>query len=207
MCFGGGGGAADDIAEEQREEEKARQRRIKRGMKKIDTTFKAFNDAFYKKRGDDYEAYAMPDVDRQQEDQHKNLIYALARTGNLDSSAAIDKHADLIAEGNKVRIGVTNEGLNQSNQLRNQVENTRSNIVAELNATGDDTAASNSALRQIQHLNQPAGFSPLGNLFLNFANSVAAIGSRAQNGYSGFVGGGASPLFSSGGGSQRVVGG
>jgi hypothetical protein len=205
MCLGGGG-SADKIAKSQRADEVARQNRIKAGMAKIAQVFGAFDDKFYKKRGDDYEAFALPDVERQQEDQRKNLIYALARTGNLDSSAAIDKNAELIAEGNKARIGVTNEGINQSNSLRSQVEQSRGNVVAELNATGDDTAASNSALRAIQANNQPAGFSPLGNLFASFANSVAQIGSRAGNGFSGFAGGGGSPLFSSGGGSQRVVG-
>jgi hypothetical protein len=79
----------------------------------------------------------MPEVDRQADQQRKDLIYALARTGNLDSSAAIDKAAELRQEGNKQRIAVANEGLNQANALRGQVENTRGNVVAELNATGD----------------------------------------------------------------------
>lgn len=205
MCFGGGG-SAEKIAKEQRRDEKARQERIKQGMAQIASAFGGFNDDFYNKRATDYQAYAMPDVERQQENQRKNLIYALARTGNLDSSAAIDKNAELAEEGNKQRIAVANEGLNQANNLRGQVENTRGNVVAELNATGDSQAASNSAMRAVQNLNQPAGFSPLGNLFLNFANSVAQIGSRAGNGYSGFFGSSAPAYATGGGGSQRVVG-
>lgn len=166
-----------------------------------------FDDAFYAKRAADYSAYAMPEVDRQAALEHKDLIYALSRTGNLDSSAAIDKNADLNAEENKQRINVANAGLDSANQLRSQVENTRGNVVAELNATGDNSAAAASALRQVQGLNQPAGFSPIGNLFSSFANSVANIGSRAGNGYSGFVGnGGMGPaLFGGSGNSQRVV--
>lgn len=209
MCFGGGGGA-DKIAKQQRADEIARQNRIKAGMGQIANVFGKFNDDFYNKRSSDYDAYAMPEVERQQDLQRKNLVYALARTGNLDSSAAIDKAAELGEEGNKQRVAVANEGINQANNLRGQVENTRGNIVAELNATGDDSAASASALRAVQNLNQPAGFSPLGDLFLNFANSVASIGSRAGNGYSGFMGG-LPPLFGPGysksAGSSRVVGG
>lgn len=207
MCLGGGGGAAEKIAKQQRADEVARQNAIKQGMGQISSTFGAFNDGFYKKRADDYLAYAMPDINRQASDNRENLIYALARTGNLDSSAAIDKNAELTEEANKARIGAANEGINQSNNLRNQVEQTRGNVVAELNATGDASAASASALRAVQNLNQPAGFSPLGSLFLNFADSVARIGSRAGNGYSGFAGGGSgTPLFSTGAGSARVVG-
>lgn len=204
MCFGGGG-AADDIAQAQRADETARQNRITQGMGTIAQIFGGFNDGFYKKRADDYTAYAMPEVERQAGQQKKDLTYALARTGNLDSSAAIDKAAELGQEVNNQRIGVSNEAQNQANNLRGQVENTRGNVVAELNATGDAQAASASAMRASQNLNQPAGFSPLGNLFLNFAQTVAGIGSRAGNGYSGFTGGGGSPLFATGSGSQRVV--
>ena len=210
MCFGGGGGASQ-IANSQRADEVARQNRIHSGMGQIASAFSGFDKKFYDKRASDYSAYAMPEVNRQAGLEHKDLIYALSRTGNLDSSAAIDKNADLTAEENKQRLGVANAGLDSANQLRSQVENTRGNVVAELNATGDDSASSASALRQVQSLNQPAGFSPIGNLFANFANSVAGIGSRAGNGYSGFFGGGGggmSPgLFAGGGGSQRVVGG
>ena len=208
MCFGSSS-AADNIAQQQRADEVARQNRITQGMAQIANIFGGFNDGFYKKRADDYTAYAMPEVNRQADQQRRDLVYALARTGNLDSSAAIDKAAELGEEVNKQRIGVANEAQNQANNLRGQVEQTRGNVVAELNATGDAEAASNSALRQSQNLNQPAGFSPLGNLFLNFANTVAQIGSRAGNGYSGFAGAGA-PIFGpgyslSGAGSSRIV--
>lgn len=205
MCFGGGGGDSK-IAKQQRADEEARQARIKAGMSSIDKAFKGFNTAFYNKRATDYRNYAMPEVDRQAGHEGKQLVYALARTGNLDSSAAIDKNAELIQEQNKQRIAVANQGVDSANNLRSQVENTRGNVVAELNATGDSSAASASALRAVQNLHQPAGFSPLGQLFASFANSVANIGSRAGNGYQGFAGGGGAGLFGGGGGSQRVVG-
>lgn len=203
MCFGDGG--AGDMARQQRADEVARQDRIKAGMGSIDQAFSGFDDAFYKKRATDYSAYAMPDLERQAKSARENLIYALSRTGNLDSSAAIKRNAELSQEENAARIGVANTGLDQANQLRSNVENTRGNVVAELNATGDSSAATASALRQTQNLNQPAGFSPLGQLFSNFAQTLSGIGSNASNGYGGFAGGGASSLFRTGNGSQRVV--
>lgn len=212
MCFGGSS-AADDIAQQQRADEVAREGRIKQGMSSIANIFGKFNDGFYQKRYNDYEDYALPQVNQQQAGQRRDLIYALARDGNLDSSAAVDKSAELQELGNQQRVNAADEGLNQENALRGQVEQTRGNVVSELNATGDDQAASQSAMRAVQNLNQPAGFSPLGNLFANFANSVAMIGSRAGNGYSGFLpgmmggGGGGASLFSNAGGAQRVVGG
>lgn len=206
MCFGGGK-AQKRIAEASRADEVARQQRIRQGMASIAQAFGGFNDDFYAKRAKDYEAYALPDLERQAKKQRENLIFALSRTGNLDSSAAIDRSAELTEEENAARLMVANTGLDQANQLRSQVENTRSGVVAELNATGDSAAASNAAMRNVQNLNQPVGFSPLGNVFASFAQGVGQIGSNAGNGYSGFAGQGRQ-LFSPGGrGSQRVVGG
>lgn len=206
MCLGGGGGESK-IAKAQRNDEVQRQARIKAGMGSIASTFSNFNDAFFAKRASDYSAYATPELERQADAQKKGLVYALARTGNLDSSAAIDKTAELNTEKNQRRIEVANQGLDSANQLRGQVENTRGNLVAELNATGDSSAAASSALRSVQNLSQPAGFSPLGNMFAGFAQAVQQIGSRAGNNYSGFAGGGGGGLFAPGANSQRVVGG
>jgi hypothetical protein len=209
MCFsalfGGGDDSAQQIADQQRQDEVDRENKIKAGMASIDSAFSGFNDAYYKKRYNDYMAYATPQIDQQQSDARKQLIYALSRTGNLDSSAANDESSKLTQTGDQARLDAANAALNSENDLRSQVENTRSNLVSELNATGDADAASASALRQVQNLNQPAGFSPLANAFVGIMNTIAGIGSRAANSYSGFAGG--SPvLFSSGGGSSRVVG-
>lgn len=203
MCFGDGG--ASKQAAQQRADELARQARITNGMASIENAFGGFNDAFYKKRADDYSAYAMPQVERQARAAHDGLIYALARTGNLDSSAAIKRNAELNDAANEARVGVANTGLDQANQLRAQVENTRGNVVSELNATGNSDAASAAALRNVANLNQPQGYTPLGNLFADFASTLGSIGSNANNGYSGFAGG--RSLFGTGKSSQRVVGG
>lgn len=202
MCFGDGG--AGKMAKQQRAEEQARQDRIKSGMASLDGVFGGFNDAFYRKRADDYSAFAMPQLERQAKTARERLIYALSRAGNLDSSAAIRSNADLNDEMNQQRVTIANAGMDQANQLRGQVENTRGNIVAQLNATGDNDAASAAALRSVANLNQPAGFSPLGNMFADFAQMASGIGSNAGNGYGGFSGGGRS-LFGNTSGSSRVV--
>lgn len=207
MCFSSGS-SADNIAQQQRADETAREQRINSGMASIANIFGGFNDDFYKKRYGDYMSYATPQIDQQAGKQRAQMIFDLARTGNLDSSAAADKSAELTETTNQQKINAANEGLNQENSLRSQVEGTRSNLVSELNATGNDQAASDAAMRATQNLNQPAGFSPLAGMFNDFANSLSMIGSRAGNGYSGFMGGGSGvPLFSTGAGSQRVIGG
>lgn len=166
-----------------------------------------FNEAFYQKRAKDYVDYATPQLERQAADARKQLIFSLSRGGNLSSSAGFDKNASLDRDVNEQRIGIANEGLNQANQTRSQVENIRSGLVSELNATGDDSAAAASAIRQASNINSPVGYSPLGNLFQSFTNTLSAIGSNPGNGFSGFAGGGRGLFGGSGKSSQRVVGG
>lgn len=205
MGLTAGGGATDKIAKQQRADEVARQQRITSGMSSVNDTFSKFDDGFYADRSKAYDDYAMPTVEQQAQEQRKNLIYALSRHGNLGGSAAINKNAELDRDTNAARIDVANHGLDVANQTRADVENARSGVVAQLNATGDASGASQAALRETQRLGQPTGFTPLGQLFQNFASGVSAIGSNPNNGYSGFLGG--SPLFGAGNfkGSSQVV--
>lgn len=205
MCFGGDGGAGA-IAEQQRADEVARQARIAAGMQRINDTFSAFGDDYYKKRAQDYLDYATPQLDRQYGLAKDNMIYALDRSGILQSSAAQKKNAELSNDFDQSRIDLAGKAQDTANASRTNVENTRSTLVNQLNATGDDSAAAAAAVRQATALNQPTGFSPLGQLFADFTSGLSAIGSNAANSYSGLIsrGGG---LFSNSGSSSRVVGG
>jgi hypothetical protein len=208
MCFGsllGGGGGAGKMAKQQRADEVARQQRIREGMSNIDQQFSTFDDPFYASRAKAYVDYATPTVDRQADEARQALIYALSRNGNLDSSAAIRKNAELGRNTNEARIGIANQGLDIANRARADVEAARSGVVSQLNATGDSSAASAAALRQAQALTQPQGFSPLGQLFANFMASVSQIGSNSGNGYGGFFGPRSPAYAGAGGDSQRIV--
>ena len=68
-------------------------------------------------------------------------------------------------------------------------------------------SSSAAALRQVQGLNQPGGYSPIGNLFANFAQVASGIGANSNNSFAGFSGAGgrSSPSYAKS--SQRVVGG
>ena len=121
MCFGGDGGAGD-IARAQRQDEIDRQNRIKAGMSRIDQIFKGFDDAYYKKQGDAYSAYATPQLDRSYRDAKDNMIYALDRSGILSSSAAIKKNADLTNEFDQNRLDIANKAQTVANDARAPME-------------------------------------------------------------------------------------
>lgn len=207
MCFGAlfGNPSADKMARQQRADEVARQARVTAGMGQIDTAFAPFNDDFFKGRQQAYVDYAQPTLDRQTSEARRALTFALSRNDNLDSSSAVRKNTELDRAANEAGINIANQGLDQANQTRTQVENAREGVVSQLNATGDDSAASLAALRQARAIATPQGFSPLGQLFSSFLSGVSNITNNSSTGYSGLFGPSALSYGGAGRGAQRVV--
>ena len=165
-----------------------------------------FNDDYYNRRKQAYIDYATPQLDRQYGDAKDQTVYALDRSGLLGSSAGIKKNADLTDAFDRSRVDIASKGLNLASDARSSVEAARSNLVNQLNATGDDQAAAAAAVRSAAALNAPQGMSPVGQLFADFTNTLAGIGSNAKNDYSGMAGNIRSLFNSGGSGSARVVG-
>jgi hypothetical protein len=176
MCGGGGGG---DYAAQARADEAARQARIREGMGRIDQQFGGFNEAFYKNRENAYIDYANPQLDQQFKNQQNTLAYNLARNGLTASSEAARNAGELQRQFNLARSTIAGEAKNQSNQARQQVEQNRSELVNQLNATGDTQNAANASLTRANMLTQTPGFSPLGQIF---QNTTGLLGNAAQAG-------------------------
>lgn len=163
MSSGGGG----DAAAQARKDEQARQERIKKGMEQISGTFSTFNDDFYNRRANAYKAFAMPDVNAQYKNAHENMVYGLARSGNLASSEAAKQLGVLNQENNAAKLKVEDAAMNYSNQSRQQVEQNRTDLINQLVATSDPSvAASQAAARSATLLPNPA-MQSLGDLFGN----------------------------------------
>jgi len=105
------------------------------------------------------------------------------------------------------RLAISNTAQSTANQARTDVETARSNLITQLNATGDSSAAASGAIRQAQTLNQPQAMSSLGQVFSDFSSGLSAVGSNSRNGYSGIYSQYATtPSVSGSSGSSRVVG-
>jgi hypothetical protein len=178
MCTGGGGG--DGGAGQARADEAARQARIKEGSANIDKSFGGFNDAFFGGRAKAYTDYANPQLADQYARTQQNLTYNLARQGLTASSEAARNAGELQRQYNDNRALIAAQGLDAANQARSQVEQNRSELLAQLNATSDPAAASASAVNRAGVLAQQQSFSPLGQLF---ANTTGLLGNAANAGY------------------------
>lgn len=135
-----------------------------------------FDDAFYKGRRDAYTSYANPQLQDQYANAGKELTFALARSGNLDSSARAQKEGERTKLYGQRSREIGDQALQQETTARNSVEDARSNLVTMLNATGDVNAAVNGATARSQALSQQPAFSPIGQLFSDF---TAGLGTQA----------------------------
>lgn len=169
-----GSKAAKREAARQRAEEAARQKRIQLGMAEIDKVFSGFGDDFYNQRRAAYLDYAKPQLEDQFGEQNRNLIFALARGGNLESSLAAERKAKLLGERDQRIADIGNEAQNLVNATRQSIEGSRSDLTNQLFATGDNQLASQNAMRQAAALSARPGFSPIGQLFNDAAGGIGA---------------------------------
>jgi len=165
--------AARAEAERQRQEELARQGRIKEGRTKIDEAFNQFNDDFYNERAKAYENYATPTLDRQYEDSMRELVTALARSGNLQSSTRAEKMAGLNEEYKQRKLDILNTGLDYKNQARSAVDQARAELQVQNASLADPNLISGNATARAASLTQMPSFSPIGDLLSDFASGLA----------------------------------
>jgi hypothetical protein len=169
----GGKSGGNKAANQARADEQARQSKIREGTDRIGGIFDSqFNDQFFDGRKQAFLDYARPQLEDQFGDAQKQLTFALARGGNLDSSVRGQKSAELQKQFDLNQQQIADKALSSSTESRNAVEDARSNLVATLNATGDAQGAANSAISRASALSQPAAFSPLTQLFADFTQGL-----------------------------------
>ena len=182
-----GKNAAAKAAEGQRRDETARQGRIKDGTASINTSFDdQFDDDFFDNLGQSYVDFARPQVDEQAAKARKQLTFALARNGTLDSSMRTTQNEDLTRDVNRGLQDVADKGRDYATSARTGVESSRSDLVSLLQTTGDNVGAANAALSRAETLSRPPAYSPIGQLFTDYTAGLsqqAAFERAASLGY------------------------
>ena len=182
-----GGKSGGGEAAQARADEEARQARIRAGTTNINNTFDSqFTDDYYKQRRDAYTNYATPQLEDQYADAQKQLTYALARGGLLDSSIRGSKLGELQQQYALQNQDIADKALASETDARNAVEDSRANLISTLNATGDAEQAASTAISRASALSQPAAYSPLASLFADFTDALGTSAALAKaNSYAG----------------------
>lgn len=194
---GGDGGAGAAAAAEAK-----RQANITSGTKSINEQFAQFSPEFYNTQAQNYTAYAQPQLEQQFGEAKKNLIFALSRSGLLNSSTAAEKQRQLLEEKARYGTDVISRGkaYAQNNQAEN--ERVRNNLISQLTATNDPEAAISGAARAAELANRPPPFDPVGQFVFNAAQLANQYAGPATA-YRGVAG---SPLSFGGGDSISYSG-
>lgn len=166
------GGKGGNEAAAMRQDEQQRQQRIREGTSRIDEIFGQFDDDFFKGRRDAFVDYATPQVEDQYGDAQKQLTFALARGGLLDSSVRGQKAGELQKQYDLTKQQVADQGIASETDARNATEDARANLLAMLNSTGDAQGAANMAVNRASALSKPTPFSPLTGLFSSFTQGL-----------------------------------
>ena len=195
---GGGGGEAKAA----RQEEAARQARIRQGTRKINRTFRQFDEGFFDKAADSYVDFATPQLNDQYKDAGEELAYDMARRGLDDSSVNAEKNADLSKLFELNRQDIVDKGREYGTKLKGDVQDAKSDLITTLTATGDKAGATSAALARADALSDPPAYSPLTQLFADFTSTLGtqaglerayASGSSVKPRYNlGLYGGGSS---------------
>lgn len=198
--------SAQIAAQQQAEREAARRAAIMKGTQSIDTALAPFDDQYFAGRQQAYVANAMPTLDQQYADAQKQLVYALSRGGLLNSSEAANRQRQLTEERARYQRDVENAAANFANQGRTDLENTRSNLLSQLTATEDPSAAATAAANKAALLSAPPTFDALGNFVFNTATNLENLSNVSTKGRGLFASSPTASISSAGGpGSSRVT--
>ena len=169
--FGSGGG---DAAAQAQKQEAQREASISQGMTDINSQFSSFTPDFYNKAAQGYENYATPQAMQQYQKTKNSLADALARNGITQSTAAATEGQSLNNELSTNLNTIANTGQNTANTLESNVSAQKSNIVNELEASADPSAASVAASSAVAGLQAPPAYQPLGNMFSDWTSTYLA---------------------------------
>jgi hypothetical protein len=167
----GDGGAAQQEAQ--------RQATISSGEQKIDQNFSQFDPSFFSNYKNAIVGAQEPQLDQQYQTTGKNLTYALARGGNLNSSAAQQEGQSLNNELGIQQSNLANKAQDATNQLQANIESQKGNLTNQLVASQDVSSTAESAAAAAAADRAPSVIQPLGNLFSDWSSEYLA-GKTAQ---------------------------
>ncbi len=172
------------IAEAQAEAERARQAEIRRqeniaqGQQEISSAFGQFNDDFFNQRAQSFKDFAMPQLDRQFQDQMRNLTAALARSGNLNSSLRGNLMGQLQREYDTGRLSLADQARGFADQARSGVSAAQARLMESNAQLADPGLIRNSAMAEAQGLMANPQFASLGQMLSDLSANVSPNNTR-----------------------------
>lgn len=145
-----------------------------------------FNNQFYQNAQNAYVNYAMPQLGQQYKQAGDSLAFGYANRGLGQSTARQSAQNTLDTTYGQGQQNIVDTGINNANNLRTQVENSRETALNQLYQTANPGQSQQTALNLAQQVTAPSAYAPLGNAFSNILSSLAvqqAYNNTPQLGY------------------------
>lgn len=156
-------------------------------------TFKGYQPEFYQAREKAYTDFALPQLADQYQSARDNTTFGLSNVGLSGSSVGEKARFKLEKAMSTGRQNVAEEGINQSNKLRDQVEQSRQQAIQQLYQTGDPTQALKTAINTSASFERPGGFNQVANGFGDVMNQFYI--QKLLQGYNQPVSGNSNPTY------------
>jgi hypothetical protein len=174
-------------AERLRQAEERRQQNIALGQQEIASAFGQFDDNFYNQRAQSYLDFATPQLDRQYQDQMRQLTAALARSGNLNSSLRGELMGQLQREYDTGKLSIADQARTLVDQARTGVTTAKSRLMESNAQLADPGTIRNSAMAEAEGFMANPQFAQLGQLLSNLSANVAPSAGKSAQGLTGGV--------------------
>jgi len=174
-------GGSSDAASQARQQQQLQQAQIQQATNRINNAFAGFTPQFYQQRAQAYENYAEPQLMQQYQEVSKQLLGKLANQGLLNGSAALQQKGALQNDLGLQQQGIANTGIQQAQQLQQQVAGEQAGLIGQANAAANPLTVAQEAIGTAANYAAPSAFQPLGQLFQNFANTY--LGSQLASTY------------------------
>jgi hypothetical protein len=161
-------------ADEVRAAEDRRQENITLGETNIKNAFSQFDDDFFGKRKQSYLDFATPQLDRQYQDQMRQLTAALARSGNLNSSLRGSLMGELQREYDTGKLSLADSALGYADAARAGVKDAQARLRKSNAELADPGVIDESALAEAQGLLVAPKFDNLGQMLSNLSANVGS---------------------------------
>lgn len=177
MCFSSGNAAAQASAQQSQliqQQADKRNADVAAGKGAIDTAFSQFDPKYFDEYKKSYIGKYEPDLENQFGIAKDKLYATLAGRGTESSTAGINKQAQLSKTFNDSQAGIADSAADATNQLRSNVDSTKSNLYGLNASAADPSAAATGAQAASGSIANPALAPNLSNVF------AAALGPLAQ---------------------------
>jgi len=164
------GNQQDEYAQAAQQAENERQGRITTGLSDVNSAFAGFTPSFYDERSKAYVDYAMPQLADQSNQARQTITTGLANRGLLNTLQARQALSGLARQTASGQQTIAEQGRAQANQLKQQVEGQKGQLINQLYQTADPASARQQSISTASSFQQPSVFAPISNMFSNLVN-------------------------------------